>query len=220
MSNKKVYGGKLDETEQFKEYYKNEKVMKTYDKQREANKYRKEKRKRELSIFLKLLDKKEGEKVLELGCSSGFLTQHLGNVIAIDTSSEMLKLSKQKNPSATVLEADMFKLPFEVNSFDKIVTMRVWNHLNEKDLRLSLRESKRVLKKGGFLIFDMEEKNWLRRFVGFFYKRIYRISGFKIYQYSTEEMAILLKEEGFTKGYYEELNHRVGRQIIWKVKNI
>ena len=207
-------------TEEFKEYYKKEGVTKTYDSQREATEYRREKRKKELDLFLKLLDKNVKDKVLELGCSSGFLTEHLGPVTAIDTSTEMLKLTKGKNPQAEVLESDMFKLPFEKNSFDKIITMRVWNHLNEKDLRLAIKESKRVLKSNGDLIFDIEEKNILRRFINFFYKRIFNITGFKIYQYSLKEIEKILMDEGFIKIDYKELKHHIGRQLILKSKKM
>ena len=59
------------------EYYKKEKVTGSYDKQREKTKYRKSKREKELEIFLRLLNKKGNENVLEIGCSSGFLTKHL-----------------------------------------------------------------------------------------------------------------------------------------------
>lgn len=210
----------MSQTEQFKEYYKKENVTGTYDKQREGNEYRIQKRQKELNIFLDLLDKKEGEKVLELGCSSGFLMAHLGKAYAIDTSPKMLGITKQKNPQAIVQEADMFKLPFENNFFDKVVTMRVWNHLNEQDLRKALKEAKRVLKPNGILVFDMEEKNWLRKFVHFFYKKIKGITGFKIYQYSIRDMEIILREENFRYIWNEQLEHKIGRQIIWKVKSI
>lgn len=205
-------------SEELIKYYQKENVTSGYDKQREGNKYRIEKRKKELDIFLSLLDKKEGEKVLELGCSSGFLAKELGKMWAIDTSPRMLEITKQKNPEAIVQEADMFKLPFDNESFDKVVTMRVWNHLNKEDLRKALREAKRVLKPEGILVFDMEEKNWLRRFVHFFYKRIKGITGFKIYQYSNREMEIILKEEGFRYVWSEFLEHKIGRQIVWKIK--
>lgn len=204
-------------TEDFKEYYKQNKVTGNYDKQREGNKYRIEKRKKELAIFLKLLDKKPKEKVLELGCSSGFLTEKLGKVTAIDTSKDMLEITRNKNPQAKVIEADMFELPFKSSSFDKVVTMRVWNHLNEFDLRKALRETKRVLKKGGILVFDMEEKNWLRRFIHFFYKRLFKITGFKIYQYNLDEIIRILNSEGFSPIQSNRLNHKIGGQVVWRV---
>ncbi len=206
--------------EKFKEYYQDDNVTGTYDSQRLGTEYRIKKREKELNLFLELIDKHPEDKVLEIGCSSGFLTEHLGAVTAVDTSKEMLKITKKKNPSATVLEADMFKLPFGDNSFDKIITMRVWDHLNEDDLRLALKESKRVLKSGGILVFDAEEKNWLRKFVHFFYKRIFRITGYKIYPYSIKRMKEILSEEDFGWEICKFINHRIGRQIILRVTNI
>jgi len=174
---------KSKDTQKFTEYYRKKHVTGTYDKQREGTEYRRRKRALELKYFLDLIDKRENEKVLELGCSSGFLTKYLGKVTAIDTSEKMLEIAQEKNPSAKVIHADMFEMPFKNNSFDKVVTMRVWNHLDRKDFRKALTEVKRVLKKEGFFIFDMEEKSFSRRFVGVFYKLIFRPTGYKIYQY-------------------------------------
>lgn len=209
---------KMNGTKKFKEYYQDDSVTGTYDKQRLGNLYRIQKRQKELEMFLNLLDKKKGEKVLELGCSSGFLAKELGEVWAVDTSPKMLEITKQKNPRAIIKEADMFHLPFEDNSFDKVVTMRVWNHLKEEDLRRALKESKRVLKPNGILVFDIEEKNWSRRFINFFYKKIFRITGFKVYQYSFLDIQIISYEEGFKIDDWRILKHRIGNQIIIKFK--
>jgi len=205
---------KSKDTQKFTEYYRQDRVTGTYDKQREGTEYRRRKRALELKHFLDLLDKKENEKVLELGCSSGFLTKYLGKVTAIDTSEDMLKIAHSKNPDAKCLHADMFEMPFKKGSFDKLVTMRVWNHLNENDLRKAMKEAKRVLKPKGFLIFDMEEKSATRRFVGFFYKALFNTTGYKIYQYSIPEIKKILHEQGFKIVEGRILNHKVGRQII------
>ena len=209
---------KSKDAEKFTEYYKKKKVTSTYDKQREGTHYRRNKRKVELKFFLKLIDKKAKDKVLELGCSSGFLTEHLGKVTAIDTSEGMLEITRKKNPQAKCIPGDMFEMPFKDNSFDKIVTMRVWNHLNHSDLIRAIVESKRVLKKEGFLIFDAEEKSLLRKFIGFFYQRIFRTTGYKIYQYSFPELKNILEQEGFKIEKANAIHHRVGRQIILRVK--
>lgn len=202
----------------FTEYYKQKRVTGTYDKQRGKGKYRQEKRKIELGIFLKLLDKKEKEKVLELGCSSGFLTEHLGEVTAIDTSEDMLEIAHSKNQRAKCLPGDMFDMQFKDNTFDKVVTMRVWNHLDEADLRGALREVKRVLKRGGILVFDAEDDSFLRRVAAKIYQGVTGITGFKIYQYSLQELKKILSEEGYKieKGIF--YNHRVGRQIVLRTK--
>ena len=213
-----MHGMKTKDTEKFSEYYRKQHVTGTYDKQREGTEYRRRKRALELKYFLDLLNKRNNEKVLELGCSSGFLTKYLGRVTAIDTSEGMLKIASSKNPSARCMHADMFKLPFKSKSFDKVVTMRVWNHLSEKDLRRAIRESKRVLKPKGFLIFDMEERSFLRRIFSRFYKVLFRPTGYKIYQYTLPEMRKILNEEGFKILEGRILKHRVGRQIILRTQ--
>jgi ubiquinone/menaquinone biosynthesis C-methylase UbiE len=211
---------KSEGAQNFTKYYQKKNVTGTYDAQREGTEYRRKKRALELKHFLDMLEKKEGENVLELGCSSGFLTKYLGKVTAIDTSEGMLDITRKKNPSATCIYADMFNMPFKEKSFDKIVTMRVWNHLNGKDLRKAIRESRRVLKSDGFLIFDAEEKSFLRRLAGYFYKAIFRPTGYTIYQYSLPEIKKILKEEGFKIVDGRYLKHRVGRQIILRTQMV
>ena len=198
------------------EYYKKERVTGTYDSQREGTEYRRKKRKIELRMFLDLLNKQPKEDVLEIGCSSGFLTKHLGKVTAIDTSVKMLEITRHKNPEAECIEADMFNLPFREGRFDKVVVMRVWNHLTKEDLRKVLREAKRVLKETGTIVFDVEDKSVLRRFLSFFYKRVYNTTGYKVYQINLDEIRRLLWEEGYMVERAMFLNHKIGRQIMIK----
>ena len=209
---------KSKDSQKFTEYYRKQNVTGGYDKQREGTEYRRRKRALELKTFLQLLDKKEGEKVLELGCSSGFLTEHLGKVTAIDTSEKMLEIAHSKNSDAKCIEGDMFKIPFKANSFDKVVTMRVWNHLDEKDIRKAIKEAKRVLKPKGYLIFDAEEKLFFRRFIGFFYQKMFRTTGYKIYQYSFNEIKNILEKNEFKVERAIWYNHRIGRQIVLRNK--
>jgi len=66
---------KSQDARKFTDYYRKQKVTGTYDKQREGTAYRRKKRSLELKHFLEMLNKKNNERVLELGCSSGFLTK-------------------------------------------------------------------------------------------------------------------------------------------------
>jgi ubiquinone/menaquinone biosynthesis C-methylase UbiE len=211
---------KSKDAKKFTEHYKQKKVTGTYDAQREKNQYRQQKRKRELKYFLELLDKKNNENVLELGCSSGFLTKHLGEVTAIDTSEGMLEIAHSKNNKAKCVPGDMFDIPFKENTFDKIITMRVWNHLDRQDMKKAISEAKRVLKKGGYLIFDIEEKNFFRKIAAIIYQTITRITGYKIYQYSFKEIRQMLSQQGFKVEKIKYLNHKIGRQIILRNKLI
>jgi len=209
---------KSEDSKKFTEYYRQKNVTGGYDKQREGNAYRRMKRALELKHFIDLIDKKDKDKILELGCSSGFLTKYLGRVTAIDTSDGMLEIARAKNPKATCIEGDMFDMPFKNNSFDKVVTMRVWDHLDEDDIRKAMREVKRVLKKRGYLIFDSEDNSPFRRFISAIFKFLFRTTGYTIYQYSLPKIRKILDEEGYKIVDGRFLKHRVGRQIILRTQ--
>lgn len=100
---------------------------------------------------------KDGDKVLDIGCGNGRFLYALHHkdvdYCGIDTSEELIKLAKQKFPKADFLRADALDLPFENNSFDKIISMAVLHHIPGNDMRSDfMREAHRVLKKDGLLI--------------------------------------------------------------------
>lgn len=206
---------------QFSDYYKKTEVTDDYDRQRLSNSYRRNKRQKELKIFLSLLNKKTGERVLEIGCSSGQLTKFLGKVTAIDTSKDMLKITKQKNPQAKVYHLDMFDLPKPFKrKFDKIVSIRVLTHLSEKELLKVLKKINKTMKKDGLLVFDLEEYSVLRQIARLIYTDFFNIfrknpiRGYKVYQYKKYKAFEILREAGFDIWGIEYLKHKIGKQFM------
>ena len=204
----------MENKEKFAEYYQRKMVSGGYDNQREGTEYRRKKR------LLELINKSPNDKLLEIGCSSGFLTQHLGECIAIDTNADMLRLSKEKNPFAKYAVMDMFNMNFPKNSFDKIATMRVWTHLNKDELIKILKKAKEILNEKGCLIFDIEDRNHLRKIINFVYKKIFRITGYKVYQYSPKEIKQILNKIGFKIIDTRKLKHKIGYQNIYKAVKV
>lgn len=113
--------------------------------------------KRRARKIIEGLELKTGEKILEIGCGNGYylsLLNRLGmklKLMGID--SDILALNDAKkfigNDRVKLKLCDASKLPFESNSFDKIVMSEVIEHV--VDEVIVLKEAKRVLKKGGIL---------------------------------------------------------------------
>lgn len=68
------------------------------------------------------------EKILDIGCATGNLTELLGektrNIVGIDLDKELLKEAKEKHPNLNFENMNMLKIneKFEENSFDRVVS--------------------------------------------------------------------------------------------------
>jgi ubiquinone/menaquinone biosynthesis C-methylase UbiE len=84
-------------------------------------------------------------RTLDVACGTGFLTQHLGGQITgVDQSASMLELARARVPNGSFLQADALELPFEDDSFERLLTSFFYGHLEEDDGTAFLREARRV----------------------------------------------------------------------------
>lgn len=133
--------------------------------------------KRRVNEILENMGTLHNPKVLELGCGVGIFTEQFIkngiNIVSLDISHSLLKLAKEKKGVSKILVADAELMPFKDGSFDLILGVSVLHHLNVEN---ALKESKRVLKKGGMIIlsepnmanpqiFLQRRINWLRKFM-------------------------------------------------------
>jgi ubiquinone/menaquinone biosynthesis C-methylase UbiE len=113
-------------------------------------------KKYEEELILDLLKPLPGEIILDAGCGTGVFTLDIlsfgADVIGLDISLPMLMRAAQKAkeyPFQMVL-ADMSNLPFQKNSFDKVVSVTALEFI--KDAKDTVRELFRVTKKGGCVV--------------------------------------------------------------------
>jgi ubiquinone/menaquinone biosynthesis C-methylase UbiE len=113
-------------------------------------------KKYEEELILDLLRPAPGEIILDAGCGTGVFTLDIlsfgARVIGLDISLPMLTRAAQKAgeyPFQTVL-ADMATLPFQENSFDKVVSVTAIEFF--KDAKDAVRELFRVTKHGGCVV--------------------------------------------------------------------
>ena len=102
------------------------------------------------------LKNKEYEKLLDIGCGTGYLINMLAKeydaeFTGLDLSPEMINQAKSKNiKNSTFIEGRSDDLPFKNDTFDVITCSQSFHHYPETDK--PMQEARRVLKQGGLYI--------------------------------------------------------------------
>jgi len=108
------------------------------------------------STILPLFDAKQGETILDAGCGFGLYSLALAEkgviVIGVDTDEKQVSMAKEWAIKLSILNArfevqDICKLPYEDESFDKILCVDVIEHVPNDERAIS--ELVRVLKVEG-----------------------------------------------------------------------
>lgn len=106
-------------------------------------------------------------RILDMGCGGGIkdLTQW-GEVYGLDISATSIHGAKEIYKEALARDLSK-KYPYKNEYFDVVFCSEVYGHILLKDKEHLLKESNRVLKKGGLFIFSCETKgkNWLTHYL-------------------------------------------------------
>lgn len=146
---------------------------------------------KDVRIFvLKFAEIKAGERVLDIGCGTGdqaFYLAKTGAIVAgVDISPQMIDtaLKRQKREKLDVYfqAADAVKLPFLEPVFDVALISLVLHEIDSQKRDEVLSEMKRVVKKGGRLIFVDFNCPLPKSIFTFFVKLIEFLVGKKHYQ--------------------------------------
>ncbi|MDL5361059.1 class I SAM-dependent methyltransferase [Halalkalicoccus sp. NIPERK01] len=108
---------------------------------------------------LSLLPNVEGTYVLDAGCGAGHLTKALSDrgatVVGLDVSHEMLTYARERIPDADFVQADLGSdLPLIDDGFDGITSSLAFHYI--KDWESLLRELRRILRPGGWVVFSVQ----------------------------------------------------------------
>lgn len=116
-------------------------------------------------FIVKELKVEPTDKILEVGCGRGFILNILSALFTaefhgIDIAKDHLAIARKqlKNRNVKLKYASVYELPYPDNSFDKIVSTEVLEHLEHEDKALG--EIRRVLKPGGKLIVTVPNKKY------------------------------------------------------------
>ena len=104
-----------------------------------------------LPNLLRLMEIKPGEKILDVGCGTGFFAAEFSKagakVYGIDVGEELLAIARKNAPKVEFKSASADALPFGNEIFDKVVF--VLSLQNMADMKKAVSEAVRTLKSGG-----------------------------------------------------------------------
>src|SRR5438552_19132897 len=123
--------------------------------------------------LIKMAGISKGSRILDLGCGHGRITELLVekvpflDVVGVDMTQPLLERfivrSGANDSKIELICADITKLPLDDNSFDAVVSSRVFQYLPNP--LSGIREAARVLKPGGRLVVSIPNKlNFVKYF--------------------------------------------------------
>jgi len=143
---------------------------------------------------------KDCKYVLDAGTGTGRFAIHLAkrgiNVIAIDSSKEMIKVAQKKaqregcQQRIQFIVSDIENLPFKNESFDGVYSIIVLIHFVCRDYAVS--ELSRILKPNGIAVLDVPNKLLSRAYQPFL--NLVRRTTFQDYHYNLREIKELLSD--------------------------
>ena len=149
---------------QIQSYY--DQLASTYDADRFGNSYGRYIHKQESAVLSKYLDRSSSKQNLDVACGTGRFLHYAG--YGVDISEQMIREAKAKHPDTELRQGDIESLPFEAGFFNNVLSFHLMMHLDIDTLKKGLTEVHRVLKKGGYFIFDIPSgrRRQLRRQTG------------------------------------------------------
>ncbi len=155
-------------------------------------------------VIEKILNLKENEKILDVGCSQGLYTMNLAkkyncDFTGIDLDDDAIKKanydSKKLGLNCNFYKGSIEQLPFKDDEFDKILCLDILEHI--KDDENAVNELQRVLKNRGKLVISVPHKK------SFFimnlpYNKVNHIKGGHVRRgYDFENLKRILEENKF-----------------------
>ena len=109
--------------------------------------------------LLKIVKFNKNEKILDVGCGEGILSNYLKNfnLYGLDFSEEAVKKAKKRD-YRKVVKSEICKTPFKNKEFDKTICIQVFHYLENPEK--AFKELIRITKKETILTFP--NFNWLK----------------------------------------------------------
>lgn len=166
--------------------------------------------------------KNQPKRILDVGCASGWFLSRLqkkfpyAKCYGIDIYKEAIQLGKKKYPKISFKVSDAHKIPFSAGSFDVVICTEVLEHVD--DPKQAVDEIKRVLKKNGQAIIELDSGSILFSIVWFLWG-FSRGSVWKnahLHSFTIEKLEKMLRKTGFAIENKKRFN--LGMAMVFSVR--
>lgn len=148
--------------------------------------------------------KKGHSSILDVGCASGWFLNEIAKQFpsalctGVDVYEDAIAYGKKMYKHLNLQTADGHKLPFKDESFDIVICCEVLEHVVDPGVVLS--EIKRVLKKDGVAVIEMDSGNFLFKLAWYFWTHVRHgvWEHAHIQVFDAKKLATDIKKAGFT----------------------
>jgi ubiquinone/menaquinone biosynthesis C-methylase UbiE len=153
-----------------------------------------------------------GKRVLEIGFGSGLtffnLNESYEKIYGLDLTApvgEVAEMFKLRGIETKLINGSVLQMPYENDYFDTVLLISILEHLKPDELRQAFSEIKRVLRKGGQVVYGVPVERPFMRFA-------FLTLGVNIrtHHFSTEKEVHLAAEKVFEKVRIESLKTTMG----------
>ena len=175
-----------------------------------------------LNVVIRFISGKS-KTILDVGCASGWFISRISNKFpkakcyGIDIYDRGIKYAKKTYPKIEFMVADAHKIPYKKNTFDLVVCTEVLEHLD--DPKSAILEIKRVLKKGGMSVIELDSGNILFSIAWYLWRKF----GGKVWNdshlhsFNIKKLEKMIKSCGFKILKKEKFNF--GMAMVFLIKN-
>lgn len=175
-----------------------------------------------ISLAKRIIGDIKFKNCLDVGCASGYMLSQIEKAFpgqryyGVDIYDKAIKFAKQRYPGINFKVAAADGVPFKDNFFDLVICYETIEHV--EDPTLSLKDIKRILRKGGTLILAMDSGNWLFRLVWFFWEKTKgRVwDGAHLHPFKSNELEQIVLKSGFK--IKEKLFSHLRMEVVFILK--
>lgn len=152
------------------------------------------------------------KKILDVGSASGWFLSKISlqhpdaTYYGIDIYQEAIEYGKKAYPHIEFSVASAEKIPYKANCFDIVICTEVLEHVENP--QMVLQEIKRVLKKGGIAIIELDSGSILFSLVWYLWRKAHGKvwNDSHLHSYTVEKLEKSIRQAGFTILHKKKFN--------------